>query len=230
MITLKNLSLEHGDFYLSDINLQVRSGEIYFLLNRQNLSNDFLFSVLSGFRAPNRGEIFYDDRRQQQPERWLPAAFINKIVDVTDFETDASIGDWIDFLCRCGNLLRENVLQTLMVLNFNEKHLRKTVRDLAPEVFRQVYLALCLAPDDPNIVINDFIKGMEKSLEMKFNKLLLQKKTAGRSILYLGNDIIYAAEIADRVGFIKNGHLLFEADAADIKDMDIKDLYYKFLN
>jgi hypothetical protein len=32
------------------------------------------------------------------------------------------------------------------------------------------------------------------------------------------------------VGFIKNGRLMFEADAADIKDMDIKDLYYKFLN
>ena len=41
MITLKNLSLEHGDFYLSAVSLQVRSGEIYFLLNRQSLSNDF---------------------------------------------------------------------------------------------------------------------------------------------------------------------------------------------
>jgi ABC-type Na+ transport system ATPase subunit NatA len=230
MITFKNLSLENGDFYLFDINLQVCNGEIYFLLNRQNQCNDFLFSVLSGFRAPDGGEIFYDDCPQVRAERLLPASFINKIVDTADFETEARIGDWIDFFCRCGDLSRENVLQTLMVLNFNELNLRKKVRDLTPEIFRQVYLALCLASDAPNIMINDFIKGTEKSLEMKFNKLLWQKKAAGRSILYLGNDIIYAAEIADRVGFIKNGHLLFEADAADIKDMDIKDLYYKFLN
>ena len=65
---------------------------------------------------------------------------------------------------------------------------------------------------------------------MKFNKLLLQKKAQGRAILYLGSDIFYASEIADRVGFIKNGRLLFEADAADLKEMDIKDLYLKFLN
>jgi hypothetical protein len=32
------------------------------------------------------------------------------------------------------------------------------------------------------------------------------------------------------MSFIKNGHLLFEADAAEIKDMDIKDLYRKLLN
>jgi ABC-2 type transport system ATP-binding protein len=230
MITLKNLCLQCGDFYLADVSLQVRSGEIYFLLNRQNSGNDLLFNVLSGFRAPAGGEIFYDECRQVSPGRRMPAALINKVMDVADFETEARIGDWIAFLCRCGNLPRENVLQTLMVLNFNESNLQKKVRDLPPEIFRQVYLALCLAREAPNVVINDFIKGTEKSLEMKFNKLLLQKKAAGQAILYLGNDIIYAAEIADRVGFIKNGHLLFEAEAVDIKDMDIKDLYYKFLS
>ncbi len=230
MITLKNLCLEQGDFYLSNVNLQVRSGEIYFLLNRQNLSNDFIFKVLSGFRKPAGGEICYDEYRQAIAGRPLPAVFIDKVNNVLAYETEARIGDWIDFLCRCGNFPRENVLQTLMVLNFNESNLRKKVRDMTPEILKQVYLALTLAPDQPNIVINDFIKGTEKSLEMKFNKLLWQKKIAGRAILYLGNDIIYAAEIADQVGFIKNGHLLFEADAADIKDMDIKDLYYKFLN
>jgi len=230
MITLKNLCMEHGDFYLSDVSLQVCNGEIYFLLNRQNSGNDLLFSVLSGFRAPAAGEIFYDECRQGSAERPMPAALINKVPEAADFETESRIGDWIDFLCRCGALRRENVLQTLMVLNFNETNLQKKVRDLPPEIFRQVYLALCLAGNAPNLVINDFIKGTEKRLEMKFNKLLGQKKAAGQAILYLGNDIIYAAEIADRVGFIKNGHLLFEAEAADIKDMDIKDLYYKFLS
>jgi ABC-type Na+ transport system ATPase subunit NatA len=104
------------------------------------------------------------------------------------------------------------------------------VRDLAPDIFRQVYLAICLAADRADIVINDFIRGSEKSFELKFNKLLLQKKAQGQAILYLGNDIFYASEIADRAGFIKNGRLLFEADSADLKDMDIKDLYLKFLN
>jgi ABC-type Na+ transport system ATPase subunit NatA len=104
------------------------------------------------------------------------------------------------------------------------------VRDLSPDIFKQAYLAICLACECGNIVINDFIRGAEKSFELKFNKLLLQKKAQGQAILYLGSDIFYASEIADRVGFIKDGRLLFEADAADLKDMDIKDLYLKFLN
>lgn len=230
MITLKNLYLEDGDFHLSDVSLQVRGGEIYFLLNRQSLGNDSLFNVLSGFRAPAGGEIWYDGRRLSGSGPADSVALINKVIDAANFETEARIGAWIDFLCSGRTLAYENVLQTLMVLNFNETNLQKKVRDLPPEIFRQVYLALCLAVDAPNIVINDFSKGTEKSLEIKFNKLLWKKKAAGQAILYLGNDVLYAAEIADRVGFVKNGQLLFEAEAADIKEMDIKDLYSKFLS
>jgi ABC-2 type transport system ATP-binding protein len=230
MIILKNLCLEDGDFHLSDVSLQVRGGEIYFLLNRQNAGNDSLFNALSGFLAPAGGEIWYDGCRLSRNGPPRSVALISKVVDASDFETEARIGAWIDFLCSSGGLAYENVLQTLMVLNFNEMNLQKKVRDLPPEIFRQVYLALCLAADAPNIVIKDFSKGTEKSLEMKFNKLLWKKKAVGQAILYLGNDVLYAAEIADRVGFVKNGQLLFEAEAADIKEMDIKDLYSKFLS
>jgi ABC-type multidrug transport system ATPase subunit len=230
MIVLKKLSLEDGDFHLADVSLRVRGGEIYFLLNRQNVGNDSLFNALSGFRAPVGGEIWYDGCRLSRNGPPRSVALIDKVVDASDFETEARIGAWIDFLCSAGGLAYENVLQTLMVLNFNEMNLQKKVRDLPPEIFKQVYLALCLAADAPNIVINDFSKGTEKSLEMKFNKLLWKRKAAGQAILYLGNDVLYAAEIADRVGFVKNGQLLFEAEAADIKEMDIKDLYSKFLS
>jgi ABC-type Na+ transport system ATPase subunit NatA len=226
MIQVRGLSLESGEIFLETLSLEVASGEIYFLLNRQGQDSDFLFRVLSGFQQPDAGEILYDGRPQAGK---ACAAFIDRIADGADYETEAHVGDWIDFLCATG-LSRENIYKTLLVCNFHERHLRKKVRELAPEIFKQVYLAVCLAPDRGNIVINDFVRGAEKSFELKFNKLLLQKKAQGRAILCLVSDIFYASEIADRVGFIKNGHLLFEADAAEIKDMDIKDLYRKLLN
>jgi len=229
MITLKNLALENGDFYLSDLSLEVGNGEIYFLLNRLDQGNDFLFRTLSGFQPAGSGEISYDGVRLVASEIPKTATFIDRVNDCADFDMEARLGHWLDFLCALG-LRREDIYKTLLVGNFHERQLKKMVRDLAPETFKLAYLAVCLAPDSANVVINDFIKGAEKSFELKFNKLLLQKKAAGGSILFLGNDIFYAAEIADRVGFLKNGRLMFEAAAADLKDMDIKDLYSKFLN
>jgi len=229
MIALKNLNLEKGDFYLSGLSLEVAAGEIYFLLNRLDQDNDFLFRILSGFQAAGSGEISYDGLRLLGAVHPQTAVFIERVNDRADFDTEVRLGQWLDFLCAQG-LGRENIYKTLLVGNFHERQLKKMVRDLAPETFKLAYLAICLADEGANVVVNDFIKGAEKSFELKFNKLLLQKKAAGGSILFLGSDIFYASEIADRVGFLKNGRLMFEAAAADLKEMDIKDLYLKFLN
>jgi ABC-2 type transport system ATP-binding protein len=229
MITLKNLALEKGDFYLTDLSLEVGKSEIYFLLNRLDQGNDSLFRTLSGFQHAASGEISYDGIPLNGAHRPDCVVFLDRVNDSAEFDTEARLGHWLDFLSALG-LSRENIYRTLLVGNFHERQLKKMVRDLAPETFKLAYLAVCLASDSANVVINDFIKGADKSFELKFNKLLLQKKAAGRSILFLGNDIFYAAEIADRVGFIKDGHLMFEAAAADLKDMDIKGLYSRFLN
>ena len=229
MIALKNLTLEKDDFYLSALSLEIAAGEIYFLLNRLDQDNDFLFRILSGFQAAGSGEISYDGNRLLGAKHPQTAVFIDRVNNRADFDTEARLGQWFDFLCAQG-LGREDIFKTLLVGNFHERQLKKMVRDLAPETFKLAYLAVCLAANSANVVINDFIKGAEKSFELKFNKLLLQQKAAGRSILFLGSDIFYASEIADRVGFLKNGRLMFEAAAADLKEMDIKDLYLKFLN
>ncbi len=224
MIAIRDVGLVQGDERLDPLNLEIAAGEIYFLLNRPGF--DRFFEILCGLRRPDAGEVAFSGG----PPGAAAAIFIERVADAADFETEASIGDWIEFLCAACGYERTSVFKTLLVCGFHERHLKRNVRDLAPDIFRQVYLAICLAADRADIVINDFIRGSEKSFELKFNKLLLQKKAQGQAILYLGNDIFYASEIADRAGFIKNGRLLFEADSADLKDMDIKDLYLKFLN
>jgi ABC-type multidrug transport system ATPase subunit len=224
MIAIRNLGLSQGEEILEPLNLEIAAGEIYFLLNRPGFER--FFEVLCGLRRPDAGEVIFSGG----PPGAASATFIERVVAVADFETEACIGDWIDFLCAVCGYERSSVFRTLLVCGFHERHLKKKVRDLAPDIFRQAYLAICLAADREDIVINDFIRGSEKSFELKFNKLLLQKKAQGQAILYLGNDIFYASEIADRAGFIKNGRLLFEAESTDLKDMDIKDLYLKFLN
>jgi energy-coupling factor transporter ATP-binding protein EcfA2 len=92
MIALKNLTLENCDFYLSGLSLEVAKGEIYFLLNRLEPGNDFLFRALSGFQPAASGEISYDGRRLAGTERPKTAVFIDRVNDRADFDTALIIG------------------------------------------------------------------------------------------------------------------------------------------
>ena len=75
MIQSANLCLEYGDVYLDRLSLEVAEGEIYFLLNRQDQDNDFLFRTLSGFQpCRQRARSHYDGmplNGAQRPERRL---------------------------------------------------------------------------------------------------------------------------------------------------------------
>lgn len=230
MIAIRDLSLAAGEHGLDSLRLDVADGEIVFLLHRAEGWGEPLFRCLSGAARPDAGEALFDGVAAGLRRNGIPAAFIDRVAHAEDFETEARLGDWIDLLCAAGEAERGSIYRTLLVLSFHEGQLRRKVRDLSPEAFQQVYLAACLAPERRNIVINDFIRGVGKGFELKFNKLLLQQKDRGRAILGLGSDIFSASEVADRVGFIKEGRLLFEAVASDLKEMDLKDLYRKFLN
>ena len=230
MIAIRDLRLAAGEHGLDSLDLEVADGEIVFLLHRAEGWAEPLFRCLSGAARPDAGEALFDGVAAGLRRDGIPAAFIDRVTHAGDFETEARLGDWIDLLCDAGGAERGSIYRTLLVLSFHEGQLRRKVRDLRPEAFQQVYLAACLAPERRNIVINDFIRGAGKGFELKFNKLLLQQKDQGRAVLGLGSDIFSASEVADRVGFVKEGRLLFEASASDLKEMDLKDLYRKFLN
>jgi ABC-2 type transport system ATP-binding protein len=229
MIAIRGLSLAAGEHGLDSLSLEVADGEIVYLLHRAEGWGEPLFRCLTGAARPDGGEVGFDGVAPGDRGNGLPASFIDRVA-AADFETEARLGDWIDLLCAAGAADRGSIYRTLLVLSFHEGQLRRKVRDLRPEAFQQVYLAACLARERRNVVINDFIRGAGKGLELKFNKLLLQQKDQGRAVLGLGSDIFSASEIADRVGFVKDGRLLFEAGASDLKEMDLKDLYRKFLN
>ena len=116
MIALRNLSLENGEFYLSDLSLEVAGGEIYFLLNRLDQDNDLLFQGLERLPAGRPAGRSFSTASARQAKR-RRAVFIDRIADMADFETEARVGDWIDFLCATG-LSRENIYQNPPGLQF----------------------------------------------------------------------------------------------------------------
>lgn len=230
MISIRELALPGADVALPRFSLEIQNGEIYFLLSSEEGVSEWLFDMAGGFGPVAKGAIAFD-QEEVRPGRFpQKAAFLAGIADKGDFDTEAPLQDWLDFIIGICALSREAVGETLIRMNFSERDLKKRVRDVKADVLRMAYLAVELAREKPNIVIHDFCKGVEKNFELKFDRLLVRKRDEGKAILYVTGDIFYAARIADRIGFIKRGQLPFEATAADLREMDIQQLHLKFLS
>ncbi len=228
MIEFENFNLAVESVLLENLNLRVDNGEIVCLLANQPRLWPLLGLRLSGFCRWGEGGLRLDGGGAGSHADSL--AYVERLLSPADFETEAALSGWLRFLDRAAGVSTERVWQTLIRFNLRPEDQRQRLSDLPADQFKAFYLAVRLAGDARNIVIHDFCKGAEKSFELKFNRLLLQKKEQGAAILYLSDDIFYASEIADRVGFIKAGRLLLETSAVDLKEMDFQELYRKFLS
>jgi len=224
MIRIDKLRAECQGIYLEEFSLEVANGEVFFLLDKDDACRRLLFDWMRGFALPPSmvgGALRLDG-----------AVFVDRVEDPSYFETGATLQAWFDFTCAAWALDRERVWHALFSWGFDEKLLKKRVRETRPEVLKTVYLALVLAGAARDVVVNDFAKSANREFGLFFDRLLDQWRTEQRAVLYLSDDLFHALKVADRVGFVKHGQLM-PADpipAQDLKEMNIKELYDKYLS
>jgi ABC-type multidrug transport system ATPase subunit len=231
MIEIKNLVFNEEEGYSHGIDLTVKNGEIFFLLGKNEKCLLTLFEILRGFKKIKKDKIFLDAVDISQKSN-LPISWVNRIENISDFDVELTLSDFITFICNKNKTYKQRVLETLLIFNLFENRLKNKIKHVSHEDFKAVCLALSLSEDYPNIIFYDFVRGEDKEFEMSFNQLVKEKLGEGKAILYLTQDLFYTCQIADRVSFIKNGYLMPEKPILyeDLKEMDVMKLYKQYLS
>jgi ABC-2 type transport system ATP-binding protein len=231
MIEITDLTFSGRQAAVKDIQLIVPDNAIHFLISNNLADLDLLLKIMEGFCRQTRGSILADQKKISCPARECLAG-INRIDNKNDFDPEITLMDFVNFTCSLGKTSRSRVFELLLFFDMFSRDLKKKIKHCDNKEFQAVYLALCLAGDANNLVFNDFIRGVSKDFELRFNKLLLELKKAGKAILYLTGDIFYAFQLADSVSFLKNGFQMpaEPIQAKDLKEMDVMTLYKKYLS
>ena len=62
-----------------------------------------------------------------------------------------------------------------------------------------------------------------------FCDLLMEMRDAGKAVFISTHDIFRAREIADRVGIMKEGHLVMVRDREELKSEDLERIYLDYM-
>lgn len=233
MIEIKNLSFSENGNFCNNLDFTVENGEVFFLLCKHGKCINTLFRMIGGLHKVETGHIFLDgiDAAESKKSKIIPAAAVDRLDRISDFETEISPMDYIHLMTHRTPAARQKVLESLLFFNLFEKNLKNKIKYTDASIFKAVYLAVLLANDYRNIIFFDFLRGEGKDFEINFNRLLREKVKEEKAILYLTQDLFYAYQVADRVNFIKNGYLMPDSPIAyeDLKEMDVMKLYQQYL-
>ncbi len=227
MIQIENLFLKKKIPEISELNIQVQAGETYVLLASGETVSNHLVNIFTGRERNFSGTVCVDEldilSNYQQLRKNL--VYIGK---ESDWPPVIKIKDMMNFLKRITRIPEEDYEEFKLKLNLDQ--LNKTrINDLEEPEKRRLLFAVVQLIRSNNFIIHDLAKGMPIDFILEFKENLRQLKQKGYSILYISDDVFFAPEIGDRIGFIKKGKLLLELKGTKVKQMDLKELYFKFL-
>ena len=227
MIEIKDLFLKRKIPEISELNLRVEAGEVYALLSSGGHVTSHLINIFNAVERSYRGTVSVDGR-EISPSKNNGSGDLVFVDRGSEWPPVVRIGHLAAFLKRVSDIADDDFEEFKLKLNINQLAASR-IGELGEADRRRFFFAAARLQGKKNYLIHDLAKGMPIDFILEFKEQLRELKAAGRSILYLSNDVFFAPEIGDRIGFMRKGKLLLELKGAKVRRMDLKELYFRFL-
>ncbi len=233
MLKTENLTkvYEDGTRALTNLNLQVREGEIYCLLGANGAGKTTTINLFLNFIPPTSGTAYIQgiDVTKDPLEA---KKYVSYVPEVCMLYGNLRATQNLDFFAKLGgkkNLKKEDYYNIMRRAGLEDKAFEKRVKHFSKGMRQKLALAIAIIKDAPNMLLDEPTSGLDPKAAHEFIQILFELRDEGKAILMSTHDIFRAKEIADRIGIMREGVLLTEIRPEEIKDENIEKLYLQYM-
>lgn len=214
-ISFKNTSFSYDDnFHLNPVNLELKKGELIFLIGKNGSGKSTFCMLLTGLFKPSEGEIFVDDMKIDNNNldiyRSLVSAVFSdfhlftKTLAKEKFADEEKIASWLEFLELKGKTRVEDHELVLTKLSTGQK--------------KRLAMLIALLEERDILVLDEWAADQDPVFRRFFYKKLLPLlKEQGKTIFAITHDDAYF-DSADRIFLAEEGNI------SELKGENIKEL------
>jgi ABC-2 type transport system ATP-binding protein len=218
IISVTNLSKTYASGFraLKNINLDIRSGEIFALLGPNGAGKTTLIGAICGIVNPSEGRVLVD--AHDIISEYRAARSLIGLVP-QELTTDAFETVWATvsfsrglFGKRANPRHIEKVLRDLSL--WDKKDSR--IRTLSGGMKRRVLIAKALSHEPRILFLDEPTAGVDVELRRDMWQLVRALRATGVTIILTTHYIDEAEEMADRIGVISKGEIILVEDKAEL--------------
>ena len=219
----------HATPVLRDLSLLVARGEIYALLGGNGAGKSTTLNTFLGFARPAAGsvrvcgiDVAADPLAARGQLAYVPE-------NVALYEhLDAR--ENIEYFLRLAGSgwTRAGIDEALDAVRLDPSAWRRRLGGYSKGMRQKVAIALAVARQVPVLLLDEPTSGLDPQATSEFNALLQGLRGRGSAIFMVTHDLLGAAEVADRIGFLENGHISHEVAARGPDRYDVRDLYRRY--
>lgn len=230
MLEARELRCAYGSHeVLRGVNLAVRRGEVYALLGGNGAGKSTLLHAFLGFVTPTAGAISIAGRDVGRGTRRARTQVAYLPENVALYEQLSARENMRYLLALAKSAAAPaDIEQALDVVGFDADARDRRLGSYSKGMRQRVALALAVARRAPALLLDEPSSGLDPRAMEELNALVLRLREQGVAILMATHDLLAAARIADRVGFMQGGVLTEEASAGEHIRFDVRALQSRF--
>jgi ABC-2 type transport system ATP-binding protein len=211
MIVTEGLSKQYGSFSaLSDLNMEVRKGEVYGLLGPNGSGKTTTIRLLLGLLRPTSGRAIiagFDSWDQSLQVRGVVSYLPGELRLIGSM---SGLG-LLKFLCslRGGDGLDRAVVIAERIMKLD---LRRKVRNYSTGMKQKLALSQAFADPVEILILDEPTSALDPSARADVLGLIVEARRAGQTIIFSGHVLSEVEEIADRVAIMRLGQLMHVED------------------
>jgi len=197
---------------LSDLDLEVRPGEIFGYLGPNGAGKTTTIRLLMGLMRPTRGraEVLGIDVHRDGPAARNSMSFMPSDSSLYTFTT---VGQYLEAFGGLTNAPRKRRDELTARLELDTS---RNIGHLARGKRRKVVVVRALQEDVPVYVVDEPTRGLDPLVQQEFGNIISELRDEGRTILLSTHVLSEAEALCDRVGILRSGRLVQVDTVADL--------------
>lgn len=218
---------------LSGINLQIAEGEIYGFLGPNGAGKTTLMKCMLSLSTITSGSIeIFGKNLQEHREEILSQ--VGSIIETPSFYENFTSKEILEIHAQyMGKTITESdIIRALRMVGL--KNTTKKVKDFSLGMRQRLGLARAFLTKPKLLILDEPINGLDPIGIQEIRNLLLSLSKEHRITILISSHILSEiSQIADKIGFIKNGEMVEQVSMKEIrrKNFDLEEYFMShFLN
>ena len=215
-IDVRGMNKRFGDrTVVNNIDLQVRTGEIFGFLGPNGAGKSTTIRLLLGFLHPTAGsgqvlglDIVRDSVAIRGRVGYLPGG-----IALYDSLSGQRLLEYLGALTGRPSTRRAELVERL---ELSERTLRRPVRDYSRGMRQKIGIIQALQHDPELAILDEPTEGLDPLMQRAFYGILDDLKAAGRTIFFSSHVLSEVERVCDRVAIVRRGRLVALEDVASL--------------
>ena len=209
-ITITNLTKRFGVVVaLKQLNLEIRKGELFFLLGPSGCGKTTLLRTIAGFYPPDEGSLYFDgdDVTRRPPHRRNTAMVFQSYALWPHMNVFQNVSFGLQQKRLPAGVIESRVNKALRIVQMDAFSTRK-INQLSGGQQQRVALARALVVEPACLLLDEPLSNLDAQLRLEMRSEIRRIcKEAGLTTVYVTHDQKEALSIADRMAVLENGDI-----------------------